>query len=410
MRSSSTVLWAVCAGMTAAGLMSAMSAGAAAPMPPTQRPVVAVVGETGLNVLHAEFRTTDGRTPIYPASMPSPVMISLPTTGTFAERMLALRAGPLGQPRPGTLYGLRGTRLLVYVPKGEDDVLDDRAHGTGVSATVAGRRTGSAPEALLVFVPGVQTPSYAWVASQSWIDVATTSTYSVRTTDQCAGAAEIRRLHAAGGLMFSSSGNTTDLAEPLSMPNGLPEVYQVGGVDKSGRTYAPPHPEEPQPFFAIANVVRPYESGARFSFPAASGDSLDGTQPFGGTSGATPTVAGYAAQLILQARRVLQDTGQRSPTALATARKGTPRPSHGPLTDGIFTRDELVALLHATARPAEAPTPARYLVEGYGATTATSHATALSVLAGHTAALVRPDDDARHAEVENVRANHSRRC
>lgn len=397
-----------CVSLVCAGLATAE----AAPVPSVgvRQPVVAVVGEAGLNVLHDEFRTPDGRDPVYPASMPHPVMVDLPTTGSFEQRMAAVTAGPLGSPRPGTLYGLRGTRLLVYVPTGVEDVLSDRAHGTGVAASVAGRRTGSAPDALVVFVPGVDGPSYDWTADQAWIDVATTSTYSVRTTDQCAGAAEVRRLHAAGGLLFSSSGNTQDVAEPTSMPNGLPEVYQVGGVDKSGRTYAPPHLDEPEPFFAIANVVRPYESGARFSFPAASGDSLDGTQPFGGTSGATPTVAGYAASLIVEARRLLDDQGHRRPTAMALAGKGARRPDRGPLADGVFSRDELVSVLHATARPAEPPTPARYLLEGYGATDAASHRTALAVLTGRAAMPARLDEDARHAEVEAVRAGLSSRC
>lgn len=395
--------------VAAACAVATLPAVAAPAQPP--RPVVAVVGDRGLNVLHEEFRTRDGSTPRYPAGMPRPVLVDLPRSGDFADRMDALRQGPLGSPRADTLYAVRGTRLLVYVPPGHDDVLTDRAHGTGVAASVGGARTGSAPDALVVFVPGGGEASYDWVADQRWIDVASTSVYSIPTTEPCAGAKPVRRLHADGGLLFSSSGNTTDSAEPLMVPNGLPEVYQVGGVDRTGRTYAPPHPEEPEPAFAVANVVRPYETGARFSFPAASGDDLSGSQPFGGTSGATPTVAGYAAGLITEARRLLGAAGPRTDASLVSRRAGGPRPpGRGPLADGRFTRDELVRLLHHTAVPAEPGSPARYALEGYGATTPMSHARALAVLRGAAAEPQRPEEDAAHDQVEQLRGRLTQRC
>jgi hypothetical protein len=375
------------------------------------RPVVAVVGDFGINPLHEEFRTPDGSTPHYPAGMPRPVMVDLPRSGSFSDQLAELRQGPLGHPAGGTLYGVRGTRLLLYVPPGVDDILTDRAHGTGVAASVGGNRTGVAKEALIVFVAGSSDPSYDWLSVQSWIDVASTSVYSVPTTDQCAGADPVRRLARAGGLLFSSSGNTYDAAEPLMTPNGLPEVYQVGGVDSTGRTYVPPHLDEPQPTFAAGTVVRPYESGARFSFPAASGDDLKASQPFGGTSGATPTVAGYAALLVQQARALLGDTGHRTADAMAQRPPRGPRPpARGPLADGRLTRDELVALLHHTATPKETPSPLRYAVEGYGATTARSHALALAVLRGTAAEPARPDEDAANAQVEALRGRIAARC
>lgn len=394
--------------LTVASCLLGVLPAAAAPAVPPPPPVVAVVGDAGLNVLHEEFRTADGSTPRYPAGMPRPVMVNLPKSGSFANRIESLREGPLGQPRPDTLYAVRGTRLLVYVPPGHDDVLTQRAHGTGVASSVGGRVTGTAPDALIVFVAGGGQGSYAWLASQHWIDVASTSVYGVPTSEQCAGAEPVRRLHANGGLLFSSSGNTLDVAEPLAMPNGLPEVYQVGGVDADGRTYMPPHLEEEQPAFAFGTVVRPYESGARFSFPAASGDDLSGSQPFGGTSGSTPTVAGYAALLVREARTLLGDRGRRTAAAMAVRPPGGPRPpSRGPLSDGRLTRDELVRLLHTTATPAEEPGPARYALEGYGATTKASHTLALAVLRGTEGEPSRPQEDAAHAHAETLRRTHS---
>ncbi len=381
------------------------------PAPPDlSPPVVALVGDAGLNVLHEEFRTADGRDPRYPVGMPTPIRVDLPRGGTFADRLDALRAGPLGSPAPGRLYAVRGTRLLIYGTPGVSDVLTDTAHGTGVAGSVAGRRTGSAPDALVVMVPGDSAASYDWVARQRWIDVASTSVYTIRTSDDCAGATA-RRVWSEGSVLFSSAGNTYDVAEPLVVPNGLPETYQVGGVDAHGRTWLPPHPEEPEPFFAVGNVVRPYESGARYSFPAPAGDDDRAMQPFGGTSGATPTVAGYAARLVVEARRLLHaPAGQRAGGPLARATPGTRVPTRGPLADGDLTNAELVDVLHRTARPAEVAGPHRYALEGFGATDAQSHAAALEVLRGKADMPARPDEDRANAEAEALRGTLTARC
>jgi hypothetical protein len=381
---------------------------------PAARPVttIAIVGDSAINPLHADFRTRDGRAPRYPAGMPAPVVVPVPRGMSFADAMDRLAEGPLGHPKAGTLYALQGTRLLIYATPGQSGFLapgDNRLHGTGAASSAAGRVTGTSPDSLVVFVPGMTAPGYGWIARQQWIDVASTSVYAVRTTDQCAGAAEVREQYRAGGLLFSSSGNTADWAEPVSIPNGLPEVYQVGGVDGTGRSWLPPHPAEPSPFFAAGTVVRPYESGARFSFQAATGDGITGTQPFGGTSGATPTVAGYAAELVAEARRILHSGGRRG-AVLAALGPGGARPRSGPLADGTLTRDELVAVLHATATPYETAGPQRYEIEGYGATTAASHALALRVLRGQSVLPSRPDEDAANARAESVRAALAGRC
>lgn len=401
---------AFCAAAIGAVVLLATTASASPAITRTTPPsVIGLIGDDGLNPLHAEFATRDGRDPRYPRGMPRAVRVELPREGDFATRLAELQAGPLGHPTPGTLYAVGGTRLLVYTVGG-GSVLSDRAHGTGVAASAAGLRTGTASDALVVFVAGTTAAAYEWLAEQSWIDVASTSVYSIRTTEQCAGAAATRRMYRNGGLLFSSSGNTQDVLEPLSIPNGLPEVYQVGGVDASGRTWLPPHPEQSEPAFVVANVIRPYESGARFSFRAASGDSLNGSQPFGGTSGATPTVAGYASRLIAQARAVLHSAGGRIGQNLAVAGPGAHRRTRGPLADGRFTRDELVRILHNTARPAEPASAGRYAIEGYGATDNRSFTTALAVLEGTAPLPERAQEDAANATAENARQQASSRC
>lgn len=373
---------------------------------------MAVVGEIGgINVLHRDFRTPDGRDPAYPASMPKPVRVLLPRGGNFAEQWAALRQGPLAALKPGVLYAVGGTRLLlVNVGTQPYDALQsDALHATGVADSVVGTRVGTAPGALTVVVLGGDA-GYAWIDQQPWVDLASTSDYAISTTGsttQCLGAAPVRAF-SRDRVLFTSSGNTSDQAEPLVSPNGLPEAYVVGGVDAVGRTWLPGHPEESDPFYALANVVRPYETGERFSYSAAAPDSLNRLTHFGGTSGATPLTAGWAARLVAHARSVLGATGGAANGALAA---GPRRPRRGPLADGRLTRNELVALLHTVAaQHSGLPGGAAYALEGYGALDGKAIALAEDALDGRVSLPARPADDAADAAARQVRAAVMSRC
>lgn len=402
--------------LAAAALLFAAGAPAmSSSAPVATRPIttVAIVGDLSINPLHREFRTAGGREPLYPRGMPAPIVVPRPQSGDFDEAMAELAEGPLGKPVPGRLYAIGGTRLLIYAGTGSIDLLapgDNRDHGTATASAAAGLSIGTSPDSLIVHVPENDADGFEWLTRQHWIDVASTSVYSLRPLEPCEPAEEARALHRDGGLLFSSSGNTTDGYEMFSIPNGLPEVFQVGGTDRSGRTWLPGHLDEPAPTFAFGTVIRPYEVGARFSFPAADGDSLTASQPFGGTSGATPTVAGYALELIAEARRILQDSGPRTETALARGNPGRARPPGGPLSDGDLTRDELVDVLHHTATPFEAASPARYAVEGYGAFDARSLELAVAVVRGARPMPARPDEDAAHSTAEELRRAQAGRC
>ncbi|HEX5272959.1 MAG TPA: S8/S53 family peptidase [Gemmataceae bacterium] len=390
-------------------------------------PVVAIVGESGLNVLHDEFRAATP--PVYPAGMPAPVFVDLPRSGTWEQRMAELRTGPLSHLEPGTLYAIRGTRLLVYAPvvtqagdTGDTDVLDSTTqatdslaplqHGTGVTASAIGATTGTAPDALAVFVTGnTDSPAaWSWVAKQRWIDVASISGYVITPNGVCRGGAEARAAIAAGHTIFSSSGNTTDPQEQQVTPNGLPEVYRVGGVDDTGKTWLGPHPDDSNMNVALlGGVTRPYDTGGLYSFMTAAPDSFDGMWEFGGTSGATPRTAGYALGLIDEARRILG--GGPAGSAYARLAAGHVPPATGPLADGAFTGDDLESLLRHTATPHEMASPARYLVEGYGAVDDGSIAVAGRVLRGAAPLPARPDEDQAAAAVTAARAAaFSARC
>lgn len=394
----------------------------AASTPQAQPVVVAVLGEAGgVNVLHQDFRTADGRTPAYPAGMPRPVMVALPRGGAFASQRAALERGPLGHLAPGVLYGVAGTRLLlVNAGTGPyDGVQADALHATGVADSITGTRHGTDPRALVVVVLSDQEGVYSWLAANAaWVDLASTSVYTLRTvagsvgdteaTRQCTGADQVRSYTDRGRLLFSSAGNTTDQAEPLIAPNGLPETYLVGGVDSKGNTWRPGHTEETDPFYAAGNVVRPYETGERFSYQAAAPDSLTGLTHFGGTSGATPLTAGWAADLVAHARAVL---GSGHTPVAASLAAGPHRPARGPLADGRFTNEELRGLLHVVAvQHSGLPAGAAYAAEGYGTLNAAAIHLATRILDGTTTVATRQADDQADGATRQLRAAAFARC
>jgi hypothetical protein len=403
MRTNHTALVAgTLAGLLALGATPALSARSPKRRPPP--PVVIAVVETGgLNVLHQDFGA-GGRTVRLPSGMPAAEKITLPSTGSFDERLAKAGRGPLGSLPPG-LYRVAGTRIVgVYVPPGSEpvDLLADRVHATGTTSSAVGLKHGTNPEALLVFVPVATSEAWKWVADQEWIDVVSTSYYTLVQSGSdaptCPARAAIGDIVASGRLVFSSAGNA-EQAGPAFAPSGVPEAYQVGGVDENGFTYVPdPQDQEPS-----ITPTRPYETGDRFAFPAADPDSLDGSVPFGGTSGATPSTAGRAAELIGFARRLLG--GGAAKRVLATSRQGVQPPPSGPLADGDLSSSELIEVLHNTAIPALPAFPTRYLVEGYGAVNAQSIAAAKRVLAGKEPLPERPDDDMVHAQVEQLRGS-----
>lgn len=345
-----------------------------------QRPApafVAIVGEGGLNVFHDDFLLGHGRVPRH---VPVDQIIRLPRSGSFEERLASAEDGPLAALEPDILYWIEGTRILLMNPaRVATSVLDERDHGTGAASAAVGARHGTAPDAFVVFLPGGSQPdAYRWIAAQEWVDVSSASVYSPLS---CSERKAIDDVVASGRVVFRAAGNF-EHAGATSGP-GIRGVYQVGGVDDEGRTYAP---GADRTHYAVT-PTRPYETGDRFSFPAADPNALTGSATFGGTSGASPSTAGRAASLIAHARSLLA-RGVRPP---------------GPLKDGRFTSDELTDLLHRVARPAEPPSPVRYLAEGYGALDDRAIAHARAVLAGEQPLPDRREEDEMHARVEELR-------
>lgn len=376
------------------------AAGRRAPRQPP--PAILAVLENGVNVLHEGFRFAPGVAPRLPAGLPAVETVSLPTSGTFEQRRDAARGGPLGNLREETLYHVAGTRLLLYRPADSPamDVFRDSVHGTGVASAAIGLRHGTNPDAFLVVVihPQPTAPGWEWLTKATWIDVISTSYNNIYARPvpvvSCPEGRYIRAIAEQGRMVFTAAGNGEQLGEAMS-PSGFPDAYQVGGVDEDGRTWLPHYGFPNRRSFPN----RPYETGDRYNFLAADSESLDGEANFGGTSGAAPSTAGRATELITFARALL---GSRSSgvDAGVYARGKQKLPQDGPLRDGDLTAAELTELLHHTAEPAEPEGPARYLVEGYGALSNETVALAKDVLTGRTAMPQRNQEDEWHQRVE----------
>lgn len=386
--------------------------------PPSAPVVIAIIGEQGLNVLHDDFRARTGAQATR-GGMPRTATVTLPQTGDFTSRLRAAQRGPLGRMRPGTLYGIKGTRLVgLIVPddpaiqgldaSGDYDLFQDVEHGTGVASAAVGTRYGTAPDALLVFVVSPVRAGWEWATRQPWIDIISTSYIgSTPVVDSGSGAIAcpegraVREFTDSGRLVFAANGNGADAAQALSPP-ALPDVFHVGGVNPDGGTVT----TEAVTRGAVTGRLtpnRPYETGELFDFPAASPFALTGSAGFGGTSGAAPRTAGHAARLISHARARLGNAPRRQ-GELASARKGVQAPRTGPLADGTLTGNELARVLRHTATPRLDDPRSRYAVEGYGAFLTANVSLAMRVLSGTIPEPGRPDEDTADAAVRQARA------
>lgn len=361
--------------------------------------VIAVVEHGGMNILHEDFRAASSIA--LPPALPRAETIRLPRSGSFSAKLSKLSSGPLASTTPGKLYRVVGTRIVGIFTSEEAEpmnILADRFHATGTTSSAVGLEHGTDPDSFLVFVADDSPAAWRWLSNQKWIDIVSTSYFGFSSdTGLCGIRPFVKKIIGSGRQVFSAAGNSESIG-PLFEPAGIPETYQVGGVDDEGRPYLPSAESQ-------GTTSRPYETGDRFEFEAASADNTSGSMAFGGTSGATPSTAGRAATLIRLARTILGSryTGTRG-GALARATSGADIPSVGPLSDGDFTVTELVQVLHHVAIPVTPEAPARYLYEGYGALNdPAAIATARDVLLGMKELVPRTQDNAMHDRVEELR-------
>lgn len=382
--------------------------------------VVIAIPDTGINPYHEDFVnpafTAHPSTYLrgYPASAPA---LNL----TFGADYATSRGeddGPVwSKVQAKRLYWIPGTKIVGAI--GMDDepgalvagasgfpdrrILDDQGHGTATASVAAGYRHGACEACLLVIIEGSE-DGVRWAAAQPWIDVISNSYGPVASLPFGNSDAVSLLAYRAGKSVLYSAGNgmtgvgpTPDRNPTLTRPGSGPSwVITVGA--------ASPRNEQASSWHGVPVDVVSYGS----AYPAAAPFATTGTQLFGGTSCATPLVAGFEGALLLAARRALGDADEGPrPGAVAAVHDGVSAlPASGPLADGALTRDELETVLLRTAiptafdptapleDPATTPaTPAAYAFEGYGIVNRASLARGVAVLAGEAPLPDRGDVD-----------------
>ena len=292
----------------------------------------------------------------------------------------ALTFGPEATDRPvdravfggkGTIYGSGGTE-----------------HGMGSASTSVGNLFGTCPQCLLVFIEYTSQSSaeraLTWANSQPWIDAVTNSygfSAGIAVRDRVYNGTDVeteKKASSRGQTTFFSAGNglenafTVPNSTLLSSQEGPDWVMTVGATD----------PDNNRDF---TGTGKPADvAGIGHSYPTSFGStSTSNGKSFGGTSNATPQVAGTYGRALWEARRALAGpsrtqaggvVAQGRPVACGTARKDCE------LRDGRLSASELrTRLLHGATPTAggftdgltglvETPAvaDARFAAEGHG--------------------------------------------
>lgn len=366
--------------------------------------VVAVI-DTGINPYSLAFRDESAFAKVHPAryianypktALPLNLTLSAPRRRdepwTY-EKAVERDAAIWGSVKRGQLYYVPGTRIVGLIGFGaggtrcaehdffpvntaesifncsERILLDDHGHGTmtasraaggvlpevstepsihslGADApAIAGAVSGSA--ARIVMIEGLGAQGVRFASDAGWIDVQSNSWAEILPHPTTALITDVNRAfhHAARRhLVFAASGNGLGGFFGFAPHNtyaastGAPGVLLVGAHDNGKVALWSGSPSHV--------VTDGYAGWMGFK------DSIEGYAPDSVaccTSAASPYAAGGAVRVISAARQILgsSQVGIRN-RIVATHGTGTV-PLSGPLSDGVFTLDELKAVLLHTA-------------------------------------------------------------
>jgi hypothetical protein len=399
--------------------------------------VVALV-DTGINPYNAVFRDRSPLAQRYPGTyLPGypkhvPALRLTLNAPSYADALRADCDRVWKHVRLGQLYWIPGTKIVGAISfnpsleiacAGMDSslILDSAGHGTMTASRAVATGYGACPQCRIVSVQAVKdnfglitlTDDAAqarrgveWAGANSgWIDAQSNSWGPAAPYDPTgqtgilSGSSALAKTVEAASqrqLAFFASGNgASNLNAPPPRPTVgyaqvAPSAIVVGGVD-SGHVLTWPN----VPVHLAADACDNW--GASYDSTTESTDTTGG-----GTSAASPYVAGGAVAELIAARRLLGDrrTGVRD-GVVAQGRAGVVK--SGPLADGKLTLAEWrrVVLTTATTRPVAQPSdgptcpqtvgpewhalPAafpEYVAIGYGVVDAPARALAAKVLAG----------------------------
>lgn len=267
----------------------------AAPKTPKATPRVVVADvDSGINPYHSTYyRGASEVTPAVLREFPGVQTVRLTRTGDFARDYAADKAF-WDAVEPGRPYWFEGTNVIgiSFDPVAEDrvSILADAGdeHGVGTSAAVLDAN----PEAVVLFVEGVNADSEAYAFTHPAVDVVTTS-YGIpgsppvpqHLENSYVGAVQRGKLH------FGAADNSP----ALSPPDGTSGPWWTIGVagfhegSSGGREALSGN---------LVDVVSDFTQDLAYC-----SDCESGTQSVSGTSFATPRSAGTASRILLEARR-----------------------------------------------------------------------------------------------------------
>lgn len=240
--------------------------------------VVVAVVDTGINPYHVEFRRPDL------TAHPATYVEGFPTSARRLD--LELRGKDLSRARNADSTDWRGveTRELYWIPGtnivGAIDIegseykfMDTAGHGTGVASLAGGKFSGPPTDDVLIVAVNGLDEGLEWAAAQPWIDVVTNSWSNFTpVTDRTAEAS--RAAVENGKVVCFASGN---VSAPLWVIEGQGPSWHVNVGAASPKSRGEHY------YTGWPNDVLGL-SGT----PAASHESTDGTQDFGGRAARRP--------------------------------------------------------------------------------------------------------------------------
>jgi hypothetical protein len=225
-------------------------------------------------------------------------------------------------------YWLEGTKVIGALSFGTSKIHSNTgAHGVGTTSSSVGNIHGTCPECLLVFVDTGSNGEAAieWAMSQPWIDVITNSYgYSLAYRDRLYSGSDTeaqRKATERGQTVFFSAGNGQDGAfvvpntTSFSSQEGPDWIVTVGAITPGEDNYyyqegyLGQEADESAYHASYMGHGKPADvAGIGGNYPSAYTATTiggTGTSGFGGTSNATPQVAGAYARALYVARKAM---------------------------------------------------------------------------------------------------------
>ena len=286
-------------------------------------------------------------------------------------------------------YWVPGTKVIGAVDFGGSKILGDSGdHGQGSASSAVGNLHGTCPECLLVYLTYSGKPSgeaaIEWAMDQPWIDVITNSYgFSLGVRDRLYSGSNVEAQREAterGQTVFFSAGNGQEGAfvapntTSFSSQEGPDWIVTVGAVSPGEDNYYYRKGylgDQADKFAYHASYTghgKPADvAGIGSNYPTSYGAEKVGSTGefgFGGTSNATPQVAGTYARALYLARENLRGPSRmQRGGVIATGggfRCGSARPDCE-LGDGRLTATELrTRLFHGAIHTPDGMTPAGY--------------------------------------------------